>query len=488
MGFWDFLTKRQDAIKIDLKPLRKTRARLTVNDTQSSRRGVMRWVQPPETAGSTWRVYDLDAQELAQLTPTRLIEILADASPEVSRALFDFVRLFNPGWEVMTYRPGSEEQDTRAQALVDEFFQALKDRHGAADVVLNRLILGAFLRGAFFSELVMDRSGRLPLDIATPDPAAARFERMIDPDYGEVWVLGQWIDGEFMRLDEFETVSYIPIDPFPNQPYGRSPVLPALFTAVFLLGILHDLKRVIEQQGYPRIVVRVSLEKLAEIAPDTAQPGTEEFNQWVDATINEVKSVYASLQPDDAYITTDEVEIDNPIGTVDADSLGAIDKIIVALERMLIRALKTVPLLFGVNETSSETHANRQWEVHAAGIASLQHLLEAQLEKLLGLALQAQGVAARVEFRFSQLRASEALRDAQSEAMEISNATAKYEAGWISQDEASEMITGSPADVPEPRRGGQPVVEMVESDGDGEAADSEERTLNGYFTSVSIGH
>jgi hypothetical protein len=81
----------------------------------------------------------------------------------------------------------------------------------------------------------------------------------------------------------------------------------------------------------------------------------------------------------------------------------------------------------------------------------MQHLLETLLEGLLTLALQAQGIRATVRFRFAELRAAELLRDAMTEQLNIANASALYAAGWISQDEAAEMVVGHPADAPAPR-------------------------------------
>jgi hypothetical protein len=164
-----------------------------------------------------------------------------------------------------------------------------------------------------------------------------------------------------------------------------------------------------------------------------------------------VQAVFNNLQPDDAYIHTDVVTVNRPVGAVDASSLGGVDGLIKSLERMLTRALKTMPLLMADTAQASEANANRQWEVHAAGIKSLQHLAENLLGRLLTIALQAQGLGATVEFRFAELRAAEMLRDAQTEALQIANARAKYEAGWTSQDEAAEALTGHAADVPEPR-------------------------------------
>lgn len=265
-----------------------------------------------------------------------------------------------------------------------------------------------------------------------------------------MWQLGQYQGQQRTALDR-PTVRYVPIDPAPGWPYGRAIVSPALHTTLFLIGILHDLRRAAAQQGWPRIDLMVDFEALAQMAPDDAQPGTEGFETWVTAVINEIETVYASLEPDDAYVHANTIKANAAVGTLGAQALGMIDTLITKLERMSARAMKQMPLLLGIDEATTDSNANRQWEIQAAGIKSIQHLCETMLEHLLGLALQAQGIQATVTFRFAELRVAEMLRDAMTEQIQIQNAQTKYNAGWISQDAAAQEVTGHDADQPAPR-------------------------------------
>lgn len=444
---------RRSARRLKLGGTRASGGGRLSRDTSSSLVPGPFTIEAPASPDSTWRQYDLDADALKQMSPQRVVELLSDLSPDVSKALWDHLLFMNPGVEITALEVGGDEQHEDGQAALDEFVDALDDKHGGFEVIIGRLNIGAFLRGAYLSELVLDEAGRMPLDLATPDPYSVRFKKRTDPVLGEQWEIGQWQNGEWVNLED-ETIRYAPIHPFPGSPYGRPLITPALFSTLFLLGLLHDLRRVVAQQGYPRLDIAVNLEKMLAAMPESIMEDDEEFETWVNDTIEQVQDVYEDLEPDEAYIHTDVVEVNRPVGAVDASSLGAVGDLIRALERMAVRALKTMPLLMGSNESSTETHANRQWELHAAGIKSLQHLLENMLGRLFKLALRVQGIQADVEVRFAELRASERLRDAQAEQVEIKNARSKYDAGWISQDEASEEVTGSPADEEEPRVSG----------------------------------
>jgi hypothetical protein len=391
------------------------------------------------------------------LTITKLVELLADVSPDVSRALWDFLRFCNPGFGVKVYEPKSEATiNKKGQEAVNLFLNSL---HGCyvgtntipIDIVIGSLNLGAFLRGAIFSELVLDEAGKMPLEIATPDPATVKFKKVEEAGRGIVYQPGQQQNGKFVPFQS-ETIAYIPIDPLPGKPEGRPMVSPALFCAIFMIGLLHDLRRVVAQQGYPRIDLSIDTEKLMKLMPKSLMGDEAKIKQWFVAAFTQTKDAYARLEPDDAYLHDDTITVNRPVGAVDASSLGGIDGLIKGLERMSVRALKSMPLLFGTSEGTSEANANRQWEIHVAGIKSIQHLTETLLEKFLTLSLRVQGINARVEFRFAELRAAELLRDAQVERYRIQNERMKYDNGWISQDEAALAGAGkAKADNPEPR-------------------------------------
>jgi hypothetical protein len=390
---------------------------------------------------SAWRDLDLDSETLSRAKPADLLNRLSNLSPDLSRAIWDFLRMSNPGWECQCFGSDGKTVDARAQTAIDAFIGRLNARYGSVDVVLHRLFITAFLRGGFFAELVLNKAGTLALDIATPDSRYLQFERVIDPELGPVWRPFQWQGGRKVFLDA-PTVRYVPVDPLPGSPFGRAPAAPSLFTILFAMGLLHDLRRVVAQQGWPRLDLEISLEELLTAMPPEAQATPAERQAWLDEVVRKIQETYASLQPDDTYVHLSNVKINRPVGTVDSSSLGAVDGIMAALDRQAVRSLKSMPLLFGISDGVSEANANRQWEVHIAGLKALQHLCEGLLEHLLTLALQAEGLQAKVEWRFSEVRAAELLRDAQVKKLDLQNAAFAYWFGLISMDEAAMMALG----------------------------------------------
>lgn len=428
--------------------------RVTMDNPSSARRaggagGQASVIAPPDWS-TMWRAEDWDSQTLERTDPVQLLTAMATLSPELSDALWYFQRLANPGWSATALIPGTTEPHAAGQVALDQILAQLGQAAGAIDIPINRLFLGAYIRGALFVELVLDPRGRLALELATPDPATARFRPRDDPERGTVLELGQMVAGKFQSVER-PTVRYLPIDPFPGSPYGRPLVGAALFPCLTLLSMLHDLRRVISQQGWPRIAIEIDAEAAARLMPDEVAADPDQHLAWFQALIEEIRATYAALQPDQAYVHLNAIRINRPVGSLDQASLGSVAPLIQALERVAVRSLKMMPLLLGITDAVSEANANRQWEMLVASIKAIQHLVETTLQDVLGLALEAQGIQASVRWRFAEVRAAELLRDAQVADLQTRTTLLQYWAGWISQEEAAARVVGHAPDQVEPR-------------------------------------
>jgi len=279
------------------------------------------------------------------------------------------------------------------------------------------------------------------VDLATPDPAIARFRLVKGAERGAFWQVGQYIDGVFISLD-VPTVRYIPIDPLPGgPPFGRSPYNPALFICLFILTTIHDMRRVIAQAGYSHIAFKLLTEAIRLSIPPDYQDDPAKVKEQTDRTIADLQKYFRDLQPDDAFIYTDAIEIDRPPGAVSADVQGA-SLLLETLRKMAAGALKAMPITMGITDGVSEANANRQWELAVAGVRAVQHSVENMLGYFLTMACRARGVQARVEWRFHELRNSEKLRDAQAQKQQDENLMFEFLAGWRGHAEAAQQSVG----------------------------------------------
>src|SRR4051812_22698112 len=97
-----------------------TRARVSVDDPTQGLSQALVYSGAPDQEGF-WRANRLDDRTLDRMAPADLIELLCDLSPDISRALWDFQRLTNPGWTCRALRLDGKDVEPRAQAAVDAF-------------------------------------------------------------------------------------------------------------------------------------------------------------------------------------------------------------------------------------------------------------------------------------------------------------------------------------------------------------------------------
>ena len=123
---------------------------------------------PPSDAEENWQLLNLDEQSLSKIKSTKLMELLLNLSPEVNRALWDFLRFCNPGYSIVCEKKS-------AQKVLDQFIRRLDRLYGSFDVLLSKIFTGCFLRGAIFVELILSESSMEAIDLAVIDPAASSF-------------------------------------------------------------------------------------------------------------------------------------------------------------------------------------------------------------------------------------------------------------------------------------------------------------------------
>lgn len=425
---------------------------------------------------SKWRKFALQEKvslaELQNIPIEDIAELLADVSPEVSLALHIRTILSNAGYKIEARKMDSDDVDEDANNELKAIRKCLSRYYGTEDVIYNQAFLTIWLRGGFLAELVLQDNLEDFADIATPDPKTLRFRKIKDEVRGDIWEYGQYQNGTFIPFNDFQQIKYVPFMPFPNKREGRPLISSSFFIAVFIMAVLRDFKRVIQQQGYPRNDVSIDFSKMQNLIPDNAQNDPAELEKWAKRAVSDITTYIEGLEPDETYVHGEFIEMNQPVGAMSGNILSGFDSLFNALERIAARGCKVPPLFMGIIENVSEANANRQFEAFIKDLQSGQEIVQNTFIDLYELALQAKGFAARVHFEFETNRQSERVRDAQANLLEAQHAAFCYFMGWYSQEQAARF--GAKVETPdqdEPRENNMQIstggAGVGETNGDG---------------------
>lgn len=374
------------------------------------------------------------------------LKLIRDLNPTASMAIWNFLRLSNTGHELECLKPtGSNDK----QGL--DYINGLAKRVGAlygggADQLINVLHLTAFTQGAICLEVELNEGLNDVVDFHAVDPTSVDFRK--DKETGEIQLVQKQSDGTYKVLNR-EQVFYQPLDPDIGDPYGRSPILPVLQVVFFQTEVLKDLKAVAHNQGHARFDISIVEESiLKNIPPSIASQGEQAVRQFVGKYIGDIEAAFNKLKPDDNFIHPDSVKVEMTGGT-NGKSMDA-TALINIINQQLVASLKQLPILLGLNETSTETHGTVQWQIYVAGIESIQRGVKRILERAYNVALQVQGKQSKARLTFNKLRTTDRFQDAQAERIETNTWIAKVQQGWANNDEAANEVVGHDA-VAEPQ-------------------------------------
>ena len=378
----------------DLKPIarsRNTRAlaggRVSMQDPLRSH--TMRYVAPPEKSRSVWQLKNWTEEELLHLPVDQFMKVVTSISPEVAKAYRDFLRNCNESWY---YQVDPES----ATPVIDDFIARLETKHHDFDVILDRIFAGIYKGGAIFSELELNKTGDMAMDIAVMDPYVARFVRN-DND----WELGQWQQGKWVSLQEDPTVMYLPFNAGPNEPFGKSMLESAPLDVVRMLGVMNDFRRVLESQGWARADFEIDSDKLREFMPPEVIGDMEAEDEFIRDFINGVNQMYSNLKPNEGYGHLDIVKVNMPVGgQMQSSFFGLVDGLMRLYDRRVGRATGSTPIKQHSNENVAETHAREQRKDYRIDISSIQSTTAGMLSTLFGYVLRAEGKKGKVMFYF----------------------------------------------------------------------------------------
>jgi hypothetical protein len=401
---------------------------------------------------------------LAATQPLQLLSLLPTLVPEVDMADWNFtclgcgagcVRL-----KAMTVSgDGSQEEDAEGTLAIEALLNSLPQEVGSWNDALAQNVRMVLYSGMAACEAVPGPRNTGIAAIYPINTLTLRFKRegdgtlglyqrqYADPNGLGIYAVG--MSGMYTPLPQ-ERVFWAKMGGLPDELYGRAPFAPAINAVLIIISFLRDLTLAWHRVGTPKWDVGFDLEGAGRMATEiVGLTDPVEINEFIQTKFNDTVALFNNLQPDDAFFH----DINSKVNAVGAGDAWANIKEIWELHRSrLTKALKQLPALMGDMEGTTETWSEVEERIFFTGMDNLMQTAVKPFVAAANLHLQLLGMPLICEAEISIPQPTKRLEDAQAEAIEILNAIAKRDQGWLSNEEACMAITGSAPveDPPEP--------------------------------------
>jgi len=411
-------------------------------------------------------VEDIDA---GAWSPGGLVNVLIDISPDVSKALWNKLRLSGTSVAFKAVTDDGED-DPIAQKWVDDALRRVNINFGGLDNFIAQAMLSVYVYGALAtdSEVGLDLAETGDLYTVLPDSIwFQRDENQIPIPFQLQYIWGFYNQGPtlanfsnlpYRRLNT-STFTYTPLDPGIDDPYGRGPFWPVLQVVFFLAQLLRDLQRVVEGQAWPHTDFSLKwevLQKMMERLAPSDLNSADKVAAFIQTQISIIKNEYASLSPQDAYVHPDFVEANND--NTASPRLFDVPAVINIVREQIVTALKDIPIFMGMEHTGS-SDGSTEFEIYVHSIERVRDIVAYHIARHCQLNCFMHGVQTNVVGIWRPIRTTQRLADAQSQNVEIQNAANKELLGFQSHDQSAMEITGTSAVAPadwdryQPKRG-----------------------------------
>ncbi|TCU72829.1 hypothetical protein EV204_105165 [Tissierella praeacuta] len=378
------------------------------------------------------------------------IEYLKRVNPDVSMAVWNFVRLANQGNEMHFYGLDGKTRRTDLESKWREFASRINEiSNSGLDGLIDQLHYSSFLLGAMGVEVEVTPDRKDIYDVYPVKPQTIEWE-LKEIKGRKTWVPFQYHMTKKVYLDkEHANFFWVPADPDIGDPRGTLTMTPVLQAIDFQMQILQDLQAVLHHQGYPRNDIEIVLERLMTYCPPHIKNNPKELQNWLNEQHNNIVNMMENIAPDSDYIHFDDVKINMTNGANGGRSLDvrAINELV---DVQVLNGLKQLGTFANRSAGKTETWSTVEFLIMTQGIKSCQRGSKRLIEEIARLWLRVNGEQAIAKFKHGVV-------NWQSEEDKQTVALMKQEfyviaqlMGWISGDKASQEVMGNKGAVGKP--------------------------------------
>ena len=376
----------------------------------------------------------------------RLLKLLPDVHPMVDKELWNVLQLACAPGDLQILAvvdgPNGEEIDAEGTASLDALWKSLPPEIGGLYGLQRMLTQEATLTGLAFVETVPGRSGEGVFEIWVVDSLSILFER---DDTGHLSPMQRQANAPpsanrngYVPLSK-DLCFWRAVNPMVDEPYGRAPFGVALNECLRDIAMLKDLHDAIHLTGSPRIAQGFDFKEMILFARQQGMDA-KEATDWAWSQFQKARDVAGTLRSDDVLMhdKNAEVKLLSAPG-----AFAGLEPVLVFLRERITMALKTMPMLLGVTDSSTETYADKAWEIYAAGLESIRGYVAEIIYGIAGLHLRLQGRPSRPKVKTQKIRTTDALAEATTLRAKIANERELIDMGFKDPEQSSKDLTGS---------------------------------------------
>jgi hypothetical protein len=373
------------------------------------------------------------------------INFLRKVTPDVSMAVWNFLRLSNQGHEMHFYSLQDKNRRLpRAEARWREFAERVGQITNAGlDGVIDQLHASAFLRGAMGIEVEVSPDRTDIVDIHPVIPQTIHWkleERETSEGRRKVWIPYQQQAMKQASLEPGKAnFFWVPTDPDIDDPRGTLLLTPVLQSIDFQMQILQDLQAVLHHQGWPRNDIKILLERILQAMPPDVKGSAVKQREWLKERWDEIVNTFKNLEPDSDYIHFDDIEINMNQGANAGRSLD-VRAITELVDTQTLSGAKQMAIFLNRNTGITESWGTVQFRIFVSGIASIQRGSKRLVEEVARLWLRVQGIQGIQKFAHNTI-------DWQSEEQRWTVRLLEQQfyaiaqlIGWITADQAAQEV------------------------------------------------
>jgi len=392
------------------------------------------------------RLYNTDLTTLRQGVSTYdTIKKFVRSSPDLSASVTSYIRtaITSEYTAIARNMDGTcNPEATSALAQIITRMDVMNDYTiGYDDSMSLRSLCEAWAKemmqyGAMAGELVLN-------DVLLPDkfqPVSVSQIKKYPSSDGKKMIPHQEIAGQDIVLDQ-PTFFMVSIDQDILDPYPQSPIESAIQGVIFSIDFMNDIRRMVKRVIHPRMVVSIDEEKFRKAIPQDLQHDKEGLKEYMDATISGLADEINGLEPDEALVVFDSIEI----SYVDHGNTNLSNEyeVLNGMADAKMRAgAKTMPTVVGQSGGTSNVASSESLMFVKYVEGTLWGKLNEMLSKMFTLGVRLLGHDVYVEFRFGDIDLRPKSELESFRAMKQSRILEQLSYGFITDEDASIQLTG----------------------------------------------